>query len=64
MQRQFITAGEIAEIAGVSKGTGYKIIRELNAELKKMGYITITGKVPRTFFEEKAYGVRVGEMDE
>ena len=60
MAKQYITAAEIAEIVGGSKSTGYRIIRELNAERKENGYITVTGRVPRVFFEEKAYGVKVG----
>lgn len=57
MTRQFVTAKEVAEIMGVSEGKAYSVIRELNAQLKAQGYITIAGKVNRTFFEEKCcYG--------
>lgn len=62
MTRQFVTAKEVAEIMGVSEGKAYGVIRELNAQLKNQGYITIAGKVNRTFFEEKClYGAKVGE---
>ena len=59
MKRQFITAAEIGEVMGVSISTAYKVVKQLNAELASMGYLTVSGKVPRTFFEEKAYGVKV-----
>ena len=63
MTKQFITAKEVAEIMGVSEGKAYGVIRELNAQLRSHGYITISGKVNRAFFEEKCLygGVKVGE---
>ncbi len=36
-----------------SAGKAYKIMKELNNELKKKGYITISGRVPRAYFEQK-----------
>lgn len=57
MQKQFVTAKEVAEVMGVSEGKAYAVIRELNAQLKAKGYLTISGKVSRKFFEEKClYG--------
>lgn len=40
MQTQYITAKEVADVLGISIGKTYKIIRQLNDELKKEGYIT------------------------
>lgn len=42
-----INANEIADLMGVSKATAYKIIRQLNAELKESGCRTIQGRVSR-----------------
>ena len=53
----FIKAEEIAKELGVSKPYAYKLIRKLNEELKNKGFITISGKVSRQFFEEKFYGL-------
>ncbi len=59
---QFVTAKEIAEVMGVSVGKAYGIIRELNAQLREQGYLTVAGKVNRRFFEEKClYGAKAGE---
>ena len=58
--RQFIGAKEVAEIMGVSETKAYQIIRQLNSDLAAQGYITISGKVSRVFFEEKCYGVKTG----
>ena len=57
----FIKAEEIAKELGVSKPYAYKLIRKLNDELKSKGFITISGKVSRQFFEEKIYGFRKEE---
>lgn len=55
MEKQVIGAKEVSEILGVSSGKSYAIIRELNAELKSQGFITVAGKVPKKFFFEKCY---------
>lgn len=52
----YITASELAESLGISMGQAYKIIRNLNNELAKDGYITVAGKCPRRYLEEKWYG--------
>lgn len=56
MTKYYITAQEIANALGVSEGMGYKIIRDLNAELRQKGFITIAGKCPRSYFNTKWYG--------
>ena len=57
----FIKAEEITTELSVSKSYAYKLIRKLNEELKNRGFITISGKVSRQFFEEKVYGLRKEE---
>lgn len=52
----YITASELAEMLGVSVGHTYKIIRKLNQELEKNGFLVIAGKVPRRYFEKRWYG--------
>ena len=52
----YITASELAEMLGVSVGHAYKIIRKLNQELEKNGFLVIAGKVPRRYFEKRRYG--------
>ena len=59
MQTQYITATEVAEVLGISIGKAYKIIRQLNNELKKEGYITVAGKCSLQYFKEKVYGFEV-----
>lgn len=54
--KNFLNAKDIALYLNVSTPKAYKIIRSLNSELSKKGYLTIAGKVSRAYFEEKVYG--------
>ncbi len=60
MRAQFITASEVAEIMGVSRTKAYQIVREMNNELKEKGYLTINGKCPMKYFQQKFYGLEIG----
>lgn len=53
---KMINANEIADLMGVSKATAYKIIRQLNAELKESGCRTIQSRVSREYFERAYFG--------
>lgn len=44
---------EVAKELGVSKSFAYKVMQQLNDELKAKGYLTIAGRVNREYFEEK-----------
>ena len=55
-EKNYVTATELAEILGVSIGQAYKIIRRLNSALDKKVFITVSGKCPRRYLEEKWYG--------
>ena len=48
---------DVQEALSVSEGAAYGVIRQLNEELKKAGYITVRGKVSRAYFEKRTYGV-------
>ena len=56
IQSIYITAPELAQVMGVSNGHAYKLIREMNTELKKQGYLTIAGKLPRAYLKKCLYG--------
>ena len=55
--KTFITAEEVAKELNISKPFAYKIVRQMNDELNKKGYITIAGRVSRQYFSEKFYGL-------
>lgn len=52
----FVNAAEVARDFSVSKSTAYVIIKRLNDELDKKGYITVHGRVSRKYYIERIYG--------
>ncbi len=52
-KKNFMTVDEVAQELCVSKSYAYKVVRELNAELKQLGYLTVTGRVNANFFRKK-----------
>ena len=57
-ERMFMKADEVAEVLEVSKPYAYKLIRQMNKELKAKGYLVIAGKVDRRYFYDNFYGNR------
>ena len=64
MSEKFIRAEEVAEVMEISVPYVYKIIRKLNQELSDKGYITVTGRVNREYFNERVYTVKSPEKKE
>ena len=52
-EKTFLTVEEVAKELRVSKSKAYQIVRQLNAELQKMGYLTIAGRINEAFFHKK-----------
>ena len=64
MQAQsFMRVEDVAQELGISKSHAYKVIHQLNTELKEKGYLTISGRVNRAFFMEKFY-YNMGKKEE
>lgn len=55
MNQSFMSAMEVAEELGVSKAYAYKVIRELNEELRNKGFQTVPGRINRIYFKERFY---------
>jgi len=49
----FMNVEEVAQELGVSKSYAYRIVRELNAELQQLGYLTVAGRVNTNYFRKK-----------
>ena len=56
MTNYMMDANEVAKELGVSKGQAYKLIRQLNEELRAGNFVVVAGKIPRAFWEKKFYG--------
>ncbi|MBR4000513.1 MAG: helix-turn-helix domain-containing protein [Clostridia bacterium] len=63
-EKIFMSVEEVAEVLDVSVPYAYKLIRQMNEELKATGCITIAGRVDRKFFYEKFYGTRSDRKEE
>ena len=50
MSEKFFRAEEVAEVMEISVAYAYKIILKLNQELSDKGFITVTGRVNREYF--------------
>lgn len=50
---EFLTPEEIQKILKVGETKAYEIIRELNKEMKRDGYMVVSGKVNKAKFEER-----------
>lgn len=46
---KILTAEQVATLCKVKVGKAYQIIRELNEELKKDGYLTIRGRINKDY---------------
>lgn len=54
-EKRYVNAKELAEILGCSVSHSYKIIKRLNSQLDDQGYVTMAGKVPLRYVDEKLY---------
>ena len=52
----YYSAMDVASMIGVSRGQAYKIIKALNEELSKKGYLVVSGKISRRYFSDRYYG--------
>ena len=62
-EKIFMSVEEVAEVLDVSVPYAYKLIRQMNEELKATGCITIAGRIDRKFFYEKFYGTRESKKE-
>lgn len=53
-----LTAKELSSVLKVSESHAYKLIREMNEELKNDGYLIVRGKIPAAYVEQRFYGVK------
>ena len=61
MARATYDAKELAEVLGCSESKSYQFIRIMNEELQKKGYLTLKGKVPVAYANERFCGSEKNE---
>ena len=58
-EQYFLRAEDVQEVLGCSHSHAYKVIRDLNTEIKALGYMTMTGRVEKSYLM-KRYGLDGG----
>lgn len=53
VQKKYINSSELMQMLGLSKWKAHQLIRRLNKELESKGFITIKGRIPRAYLEER-----------
>ena len=53
-----MTVKDIKEVLLVSDTKAYQIIKQLNEELQKKGFMTVRGKVSSVYFNERFFGTK------
>ena len=51
-----MTVEDVMNELGVKRSKAYSILKQLNNELEKEGYVAVRGKIPRPSGETKFYG--------
>lgn len=59
MEKAFYGIKEVKSILGVSESKGYDYIRTMNKELQEKGFLTVRGKVPAVYFQERFFGIKM-----
>lgn len=52
-QKKMITVEEVMDILQVSRSAAYHVMQRLNKELREKGYITHSGRIPRSYLMDR-----------
>lgn len=55
IEQRFLFEQDIEKILNISRASAYRVIKELNAELQKQGYLTVAGRIPTKYFYQRYY---------
>lgn len=53
MENIYYSVNDVMKICGVGRNKAYEIIRKVNSEMERNGFITVDKKVNKNFFESK-----------
>ena len=51
---RMLRAKEVSEILQIGETKAYQIIRQLNEELARKGYLTVRGRISETYFLQRS----------
>ncbi len=55
-QTRLLSADDVKNALGISKSKAYKIIQQMNKDMKAKGYYTVSGRISAKYFAEQFYG--------
>lgn len=64
MDKQVYRAKDIGELLGVSESKSYELIRFMNAELQRKGFLTLRGRVPAAYVRERFFGLKAAGQED
>ena len=53
---RMLRAKEVSEILQIGETKAYQIIRQLNEELARIGYLTVRGRISEAYFQQRVFG--------
>ena len=53
-----MTVDDVMEELGVKRSKAYSILKQLNAELAKEGYVAVRGKIPRPYYSSLLFYIK------
>ena len=58
-EKRFLNVNDVMELTRLSETSSYKLIRQLNEELERKGFLTIRVRIVNTYFFERFFGKEV-----
>ncbi|WP_338630733.1 transcriptional regulator [Clostridium baratii] len=55
MNKRYYYVKDIMDMLDVKETKAYQIIKMLNSELEEKGYITVSGRISKKYFDERYY---------
>ncbi len=55
VEKRLVRAEDLVNELEISKPLAYKLIAQMNKELKEKGYMIISGKVPRAYYKQRFF---------
>lgn len=52
---KYVRVSEVMQLCNVSESHAYRIMRQLNEELEKKGFVTTAGRISRRYLLERLY---------
>ncbi|RDU23418.1 LysR family transcriptional regulator [Anaerosacchariphilus polymeriproducens] len=55
----FVRVDTLMNELKISKALAYRLMKEMNDELRSQGYLTISGRVPKAYYHARFFGMGV-----